>query len=74
MVDLLQAVNLSRDNITTFLDSIEDEAVRRLLSEHIEDVLNVGSRATTDPATQESRQQFFAAMQGLIDSRLRESP
>ena len=67
MADLLQPDKNSRENIAIFLDSIEDEEIRNLLTDHLEDILAVGRGSD---AHQDNRQCCFESVQALIEQRI----
>jgi hypothetical protein len=64
MPDVLQPEQTSRENIQLFFESIEDEGLRRLLEENLEQILEIG-------AGRGNREAFFVAVSNLIEEKLR---
>ena len=61
---MLQPEQTSRENIQLFFESIEDEGLRRLLEENLEQILEIG-------AGRGNRAAFFVAVSNLIEEKLR---
>jgi len=68
MPEVLQPDRTSRENIQLFLDSIEDEDLRRLIEENLDQILAIGAERGS---TQDQRETFFSAVSDLIEERLR---
>ena len=66
MANVLQPDKNNRENIALFLDSIEDEEIRKLLTDHLENILAVGRSSDA----QDNRQCCFESVQALIDRRI----
>jgi len=69
MTDVMQADKSSRDNIAIFLNTIDDEDLRALLQSQIDNILAVGA----NPSDQSRRQEFFNAVQELINQKMGEN-
>jgi len=69
MTEVMQADKSSRENIAMFLETIDDEDLKVLLKGQIDNILAVGAN-TSD---QSSRQEFFDAVQELINQKMGES-
>ena len=68
MPDLLQPDKNSRENIDLFLEAIEDQEIRRLLTNHLEDILAVGG----NPDLPDNRRCCFESVKALIEDRIEE--
>ena len=64
MPKVLQPDKTSRENIQLFLESIEDEGLRLLLQENLDQILAIG-------AGRGERETFFVAVSNLIEERIR---
>ena len=64
MANVLQPDKTGRENIQLFLESIEDEDLRRLLHENLDQILAIG-------AGRGDRESFFVAVSNLIEERMR---
>ena len=68
MSDLLQPTNSSRENLSTFIDSIEDDDLKELIRNHLDTVLEIGR-----PNGENDRQAFFEALSAILDKRISEA-
>jgi len=68
MPEVLQPDKTSRENIQLFLDSIEDEELRQLIEENLDQILAIGAERGS---TQDQRETFFSAVSDMIEKRLR---
>ena len=73
MSNVLKPDESSQTNIERFLQTVPRDDVRILLEKGLETVLEVG-RLGSGKQGQASRDRFFAAVDDLIESRLREEP
>ena len=73
MPNILQPDSGSRDNLSAFLQTIEDEGLRNLLTDHLQDILTIG-RIGSGKETQAHRESFFKAVETLIEARAKEEP
>lgn len=64
MPGVLQPDKTSRENIRIFLESIEDEDLKYLIIENLDQILAIG-------ADRGDRESFFIAIKELIEKRIR---
>jgi hypothetical protein len=65
MPNVLRPDRDSRENVVFFLQSVQEEALRQVLLEHLDGILAVGQLGF-GKETQEHRDAFFAAIAELI--------
>lgn len=66
MSGILRPEKSSRENIFLFLETIEDEELRKLIKSNIENILAVGA---DEDADRSHRTSFFDAISSLIEKR-----
>lgn len=67
MTDILKPDKTSRENILLFLDSIDDEELRKVMIDNLDHILMVGADIDSD---RNHRNTFFQAISQLIESRI----
>ncbi len=67
MPGVLKPEKSSKENILLFLETIEDEELRDLIKNNIENILAVGSEEDIERS---NRNSFFEAISQLIDKRI----
>ena len=70
MPDILDPTMNSRDNLHRFLDAVENAELRQVLRNQLNQILTVGARGLSDDVSEQSREQFFRAIEELIEMRL----
>ena len=70
MADVLNPTINSKDNLYLFLNTVKSDELRRVLIDQLNRILTVGALELSDNASQQSREQFFTAIEELIDKRL----
>jgi len=70
MPDTLDPAMNSRDNLDCFLDAVESTELRQMLRDQLNQILTVGARGLSDDVSQQSREQFFRAIEELVEMRL----
>ena len=66
MANIMQPDQSSADNISLFLDGIQDPVLKSLLENHLSDILAIGAEQDADRS---HRNAFFQAIQVLIEQR-----
>lgn len=66
MPGILDPTANSRSNIEAFIASIEDEAMRKLLLGHLDEILAIGQAGGINSATEES-QKIYESLKELVD-------
>ena len=66
MPNIMQPDKSSRENIMTFLDSIENAGLKNLIDDHLGEILSVGN----DSQNQDQRQGFMSAVKALIENQV----
>jgi hypothetical protein len=71
MADILKPELSSKKNIQEFINSIEDERLRKLISDHLGDLLIAGM--PEDKRAEEARHHFQEAVKKLIEAEVGEA-
>lgn len=71
MTDILKPEQSSKKNIQEFINSIEDERLRKLISDHLGDLIIAGM--PEDKKADEARRRFQEAVKELINAEAGET-
>jgi hypothetical protein len=66
MTGIMKPDKSSRENIELFLESLENEDLKRILLDHIEDILVVGAGSDNG----DHRDAFFSVVQAFINHQI----